>query len=475
MRGNGEIVATAYSAPAASYDYWLGRLTAQGLEVRGGQRFGHPMLTVDDPDGTWVELVFEDGAPVEEWPASPIPSEHALRGFHSVTGWVRDTGAVRELLVGQLGFTEVGTEDDAEGQRTRFRGGGDDDGGAGVGLFVDVVERPGGARGSFGAGSVHHVALRTRNDEQQAAYMEDLMAAGFRPTPVQDRQYFHSIYFRERNGILFEIATDAPGFPDDEAVDELGKHLKLPAWYEARRPGIEAHLPRIVSPEYGVTLGTREVGTGQRAADEAPQTGIQVLTAGRPLGEARVAAILLHGRGGTAQDILSLEGDLNLSAFSYLAPQAEGNSWYPQSFLAPVEKNQPDLDAALATVDALLAELEAQGIGPQNVVLGGFSQGACLALEYASRSRAHLGGVVALSGALITLDEKSDLTGVPVFMGVAPDDAHIPLQRFQDSEELLRSRGAQVDARVFPGLGHSINTEELDAMRALMQAVVGRA
>ncbi|GGL81434.1 hypothetical protein GCM10010840_19000 [Deinococcus aerolatus] len=475
VRGNGEVVATAYSAPASSYDFWLGHLTAQGLEVRGGQRFGQKVLTVDDPDGTWVELVFGDGAPVENWAGSPVPHEHALRGFHSVTGWGGDTGAVRELLVSQLGFTEVGTEDDAEGQRTRFRGSGDDDGGAGVGLFVDVVERPGGARGSFGAGSVHHVALRTRDDDQQAAYLGQLTAAGFRPTPVQDRQYFHSIYFRESNGILFEIATDAPGFPDDEPVDELGRHLKLPAWYEARRPTIEAHLPRIVSPEYGVTLGTRVLDHTPVAREEPAAPGIQVFTAGRPLGEARVAAILLHGRGGTAQDILSLEADLNLSAFSYLAPQANGNSWYPQSFLAPVEQNQPHLDAALATVDALLAELETQGIPPQNVVLGGFSQGACLALEYVSRSRARLGGVVALSGALITLEDTGDLGGLPVFMGVAPDDAHIPLKRFEASADALRSRGAAVDARVFPGLGHAINAEELDAMRALMQAITAQA
>ncbi len=475
VRGNGEVVATAYSAPVSSYDFWLGHLTAQGLEVRGGQRFGQQVLTVDDPDGTWVELVFGDGAPVEDWAGSPVPHEHALRGFHSVTGWVGDTGAVRELLVGQLGFTEVGTEDDAEGPRTRFRGSGDDTSGAGVGLFVDVVERPGGARGSFGAGSVHHVALRTRDDDQQTAYMGQLTAAGYRPTPVQDRQYFHSIYFRESNGILFEIATDAPGFPDDEPVDELGRHLKLPTWYEARRPTIEAHLPRIVSPEYGVTLGTRVLDDTPVTREEPAAPGLQVFTAGRPLGEARVAAILLHGRGGTAQDILSLEGEMNLSAFSYLAPQADGNSWYPQSFLAPVEQNQPHLDAALATVDALLAELEAQGIAPQNVVLGGFSQGACLALEYASRHRARLGGVVALSGALITLEDTGDLGGLPVFMGVAPDDAHIPLKRFEASADALRSRGAAVDARVFPGLGHAINAEELDAMRALMQVITAQA
>ncbi|EYB68271.1 phospholipase/carboxylesterase [Deinococcus phoenicis] len=469
VRGNGEVVATAYSAPRTSEGYWKARLEGQGVTFAEGERFGDRVLTFEDPDGTWVELVFEDGQPVQPWPGSPVPAEHALRGFHSVTAWVRDTGPVRDLLVGQLGFTEAGREPDAEGMRTRFRGSGD-----GVGLFVDVVERPGQPRGSFGAGSIHHVALRTRDDAEQAAYLTGLGEAGYRPTPVQDRQYFHSIYFREPNGVLFEIATDAPGFVGDEPVGELGKHLQLPEWFEPRRATIEAHVPKIVNREYGVTLGTRELKpNGAIQATPEPQ-GVQVYAAGRPLGEARVAMVLLHGRGGTAPDILSLADDLNLSAFAYLAPQAEGNSWYPLSFLAPVERNQPELDRALATVDAVLTELEAQGIPPQNVVLGGFSQGACLALEYASRAGQPLGGVVALSGGLITLDRTDPLGGTPVFMGVAPDDAHIPLARFQESAAQLRARGARVDDRVYPGLGHSINRDELDAVREIMQGVAGR-
>ncbi|MBB5233345.1 VOC family protein [Deinococcus budaensis] len=468
VRGNGEVVATAYSAPRGSDQYWEARLREQGFKPTRSERFGQPVLTVEDPDGTWVELVFEDGGAVQPWPASPVPAEHELRGFHSVTAWVRDTGAVRELLVGHLGFTEAGSEPDPEGTRTRFRGSGD-----GVGLYVDVVERPGQPRGTFGAGSIHHVALRTRDDAEQEAYLTGLTEVGYRPTPVQDRQYFHSIYFREPNSVLFEIATDAPGFPDDEAVEELGKHLKLPAWYEDRRATIEAHVPKIVNREYGSTLGSRDLSAAAPVSPDAV-TGIEVHTAGRPLGEARVAAVLLHGRGGTAPDILSLADDLNLSAFAYLAPQAPGNTWYPLSFLAPVEQNQPHLDRALATVDGVLTELERQGIPPQNVVLGGFSQGACLALEYASRSGRPLGGVVALSGGLITLDRAGDLSGVPVFMGVAPDDAHIPLSRFQQSAAHLRSRGAAVDARVYPGLGHSINTDELDAVRTVMQRVAGQ-
>ncbi|WP_104990215.1 VOC family protein [Deinococcus sp. NW-56] len=468
VRGNGEVVATAYSAPRGSEGYWETRLREQGFAPTRSERFGQPVLTVEDPDGTWVELVFEDGGAVQPWPASPVPAEHELRGFHSVTAWVRDTGAVRELLVGHLGFTEAGSEADPEGTRTRFRGSGD-----GVGLYVDVVERPGKPRGTFGAGSIHHVALRTRDDAEQEAYLTGLTEVGYRPTPVQDRQYFHSIYFREPNGVLFEIATDAPGFPDDEPVEELGKHLKLPAWYEDRRATIEAHVPKIVNREYGNTLGSRDLSAAAPVT-ESGETGIEVHTAGRPLGEARVAAVLLHGRGGTAPDILGLADELNLSAFAYLAPQAPGNTWYPLSFLAPVEQNQPHLDRALATVDAVLTELERQGIPPQKVVLGGFSQGACLALEYASRSGRPLGGVVALSGGLITLDQEGDLSGVPVFMGVAPDDAHIPLSRFQESAAHLRSRGAAVDDRVYPGLGHSVNKDELDAVRAIMQHVAGQ-
>ncbi len=477
VRGNGEVVATAYSAPRASENYWRARLTAEGFALKEEQRFGERVLTLEDPDGTWVELVFDDGQAVQPWPASPVPAEHELRGFHSVTAWVEDTQPVRKLLVEQLGFVEEGTEpSSAGGQRTRFRGSG-----SGVGLYVDVVARPGQPRGTFGAGSVHHVALRTRNDAEQLAYLESLTAAGFRPTPVQDRQYFHSIYFREPNGVLFEIATDAPGFPDDEPVEELGKHLKLPAWYEAQRPTIEANAPRIVSREYGVTIGNRDLNAGQDSASaevpESEEGGVQVYAAGRPLAQARVAMVLLHGRGGTAADILTLADDLNLSAFAYLAPQAEGNTWYPQSFLAPVAQNQPYLDQALATVGAVIDALGEQGIEPQNVVLGGFSQGACLALEYASRAASQgtrLGGVVALSGGLITLDQGGDLAGTPVFMGVAPDDAHIPLSRFQASADHLKARGAQVDARVYPGLGHSINKDELDAVRRVMQGVAGQ-
>lgn len=472
-RGNGEVVATAYRAPRGSERYWRDRLTQQGFAAQPGERFGDRVLTLEDPDGTWVELVFAvdgEAADVQPWPASPVPPEHALRGFHSVTAWEADAGPVRELLTRHLGFREVTREPDARagGERVRFLGAGE-----GAGLFVDVVERPGQPRGTFGAGSIHHVALRTRDDTEQAAYLAALTAAGYHPTPVQDRQYFHSVYFREPGGVLFEIATDAPGFTADEPVEALGRSLRLPAWFEAQRATIEAHVPHIVNREYGVSIGTRAL-EGAPAPEVPEASGLQVAVAGRPLGQARVAAVLLHGRGGSARDMLALADELNLSAYAYLAPQAPAGSWYPQSFLAPLAQNQPALDEALAAVDTVLRELEAQGIPPEQVVLGGFSQGACLALEYASRAGRRLGAVLAFSGALITLDQAGDLHGTPVFMGVAPDDAHIPLARFEQSAAHLRSRGAEVDARVYPGLGHAIGQDELDAARARMQAVAAR-
>ena len=252
-RGNGEVVATAYSVPRGALDFWRNRLTEQGLSFTEGTRFGNTVLTTADPDGMPLELVADDGAAVLPWAKSPVGEAEALHGFHSVTLWEHDHRTVENLLVGQLGFTAVGSEPDAEGTRHRYRGAGD-----GVGLYVDVVERPGAPRGRPGAGTVHHVALRTVDDAEQAEYLAQLGAAGYGPTPVQDRQYFHSIYFREPGGVLFEIATDAPGFDDDEPVDELGSHLKLPAWFEEKRELIERHVPAIVSPEYGVTIGGRK-------------------------------------------------------------------------------------------------------------------------------------------------------------------------------------------------------------------------
>ncbi len=248
--GNGETAAVAYGVPAGSLEYWRGRLREHEIDFSRITRFGQDGLSFDDPDGLRLELVAREGAEVPQfWSNGPIPKEHALRGFHSVTLWLGKKDATEDLL-NQLGFSKVGEEADEEGTRTRYKGGADSDSG-GVGLFVDIVERPGKFPGRSGAGTVHHIALRTKNDAEQRAYLDYLRERGQRVTPVQDRQYFRSIYFREPGGVLFEIATDAPGFPDDEPVERLGSQLKLPAGLEPHRAQIEAKLPEIRNPEYG--------------------------------------------------------------------------------------------------------------------------------------------------------------------------------------------------------------------------------
>ena len=237
-RGNGEVAATAYTIRPGSLDYWQKRLSDHGVTPgEHQQRFGAEVLPFQDPDGMIVELIIDEGpAAVNIWENGPVPAEHALRGFHSATLWVGEVAGTADLLTSSLGYTFAGQE----GSRYRFHAAGND-----IGRTIDLLERPGELHGRLGAGSVHHIAFRTVDDDQQAEYLAALRAQGYNVTPVQDRQYFHSIYFRAPSGVLFEIATDAPGFLYDEPLAELGTHLKLPPWLERNRARISQMLPVV--------------------------------------------------------------------------------------------------------------------------------------------------------------------------------------------------------------------------------------
>jgi predicted esterase len=199
-----------------------------------------------------------------------------------------------------------------------------------------------------------------------------------------------------------------------------------------------------------------------------------VLRRGPAPAEARLSAILVHGRGASAEDILSLTDELRAQDVAYLAPQASDHTWYPYSFLAPMERNEPGLSSALGVLSRLLDELHAQGVGADRLVLMGFSQGACLALEFAARHARRYAGVVALSGGLIGPPGTPRAYGgsfdeTPVFIGCSDIDAHIPVERVHESADVLRRMGAVVDARIYPGMGHTVNRDELDAMDALLR------
>lgn len=198
---------------------------------------------------------------------------------------------------------------------------------------------------------------------------------------------------------------------------------------------------------------------------------------GAPLETAKVAVLLLHGRGDSAQGILGLADMLDAENVAYAAPEAEGNAWYPQSFLQPLERNKPYLSEALQAVQDALLELDKAGFARENIVLMGFSQGACLALEFAAQNATRYGGVVALSGGLIGPDTRfvtvprdysGSLEGTPVFLGCSDVDAHIPEARVMKSAGVMKGLGGAVDARIYPGMGHTVNQEELDAANVII-------
>jgi glyoxalase family protein len=245
-RGSGETAAVAYSIRPESVGFWQARLRKMGISLGPvDNRFGAEVLTFTDPDGMWLELIVSDEpATLRHWQEGPIPQQHALGGFHGVTLWLDEVEATAALLVDQLGYQFAGQK----GNRYRYKGASNSEAGSiggDIGKYIDILHRPNQPQGQFGAGSIHHIAFRTVDDAEQQAYLQKLRQAGVRVTPVQDRQYFHSIYFRSPGGVLFEIATDAPGFPYDEPIPELGTHLKLPPWLEKHRPKIEEILPPI--------------------------------------------------------------------------------------------------------------------------------------------------------------------------------------------------------------------------------------
>jgi predicted esterase len=206
---------------------------------------------------------------------------------------------------------------------------------------------------------------------------------------------------------------------------------------------------------------------------KGPHQGQPVRSAGVPLEQAHAALVLIHGRGATADNILTLSPALDIPGFAYLAPQAGGHTWYPQSFLAPIQNNEPGISSGLQAIQDVLARVGAAGVPLERTVLLGFSQGACLALEFAARQARRYGGVVGLSGGLIGPDGTprnypGTLEETPIFLGCSDVDPHIPAERVRETADVMRRLNGQVTMRLYPGMGHSINDDEIAAVRKIM-------
>ena len=241
IRGTGQIEATAFAISRDSIGYWVERCKQQHVTAEKVPRFGEEAIRFTDPDGLLLELIASNSLPaVEPWPDSPIPAENAIRGFHSVSAAVEGYESTARLLTDSFGYHLI----EESGNRFRFASPEE----TAPGRIIDLLCMPDTGMGRVAAGSVHHIAFRAKDEAEQLKWHEHLVDLGYNVTPVIDRTYFHSIYFREPGGVLFEIATEPPGFTLDEKLEELGTHLRLPSWMESARSQIEKILPPIQVP-----------------------------------------------------------------------------------------------------------------------------------------------------------------------------------------------------------------------------------
>ncbi|MBC8110764.1 MAG: ring-cleaving dioxygenase [Verrucomicrobia bacterium] len=239
--GNGQMTLTAFSIPASSLSFWVNRLISKNITFERFTRFDEEVLSFTDFDGLGIELIANATDTRTGWAESKfVPAEFAIKGFHSVTLNLGKREKSVALLTETMGYKLVSE------QESRFRF---ESAVGGVGTYVDVLWQPEAVYAKAGSGTIHHLAFSTSDDQDQLEIREKLLEMRFDVTPVIDRNYFHSIYFREPENILYEIATNPPGFMVDETSEELGKTLRLPAWYESKRSQIESGLIPVHEPE----------------------------------------------------------------------------------------------------------------------------------------------------------------------------------------------------------------------------------
>ncbi|QMV41873.1 ring-cleaving dioxygenase [Cohnella cholangitidis] len=232
--GGGQVGITSYVVPAGSLDFWKARFEKLNIPVTLTTRFGEQLVQLSDPDGLRIEIVERDQGPASKWAFGGVPADKAIKGFGGAVLFSTAPARTAAVLEQVMGLEKIAEE----GDFARFQATGD------LGNIIDVNVSPM-AQGIGGAGTVHHIAWRAKDDEDHARWRSVVEEGGFHPTPFIDRQYFNAIYFREEGGILFEIATDPPGFARDEPAETMGEKLMLPEWFEAHREQIEQGLPPI--------------------------------------------------------------------------------------------------------------------------------------------------------------------------------------------------------------------------------------
>ena len=465
-QGSGQVAVTSFAVLPGAIGFWVERLLRYNVQYDGPRRRRsggevEQVLAFKDHDGLMLEIVGSPGAEARPaWAGAPgVPVEHAIHGFHGVTLWVDERHATERVLLDTLGFREA-SED---GTSKRYVVG---DGTPGT--IVEVREIGGFGRALGGAGTVHHVAFAVADDATELAVRERVLESGLRPTPVIDRNYFHSVYFREPGGVLYELATITPGFAIDERVEHLGESLKLPPQYEPHRAEIEAVLPRIHLPMSSSATSVFAEATGPEDVSGEALGFIHRYIPPSATGEVAgsTTLLLLHGTGGDESDLLPL-GRALLPGAGILSPRGKVlERGAPRFFrrLAEGVFDQEDLARRTTELaDFIVSAARAYDLRPDGVVAVGFSNGANIAASLLLRRPGVLRGAVLLSPMVPFEPEPlPDLRGTSVFIGAGRTDPMVPADQTERLAALLREAGADVTLHWEEG-GHGVTKGEVDA------------
>ena len=473
-QGPGEVAVTSFSVLPSALGFWLERFVRHGvrhetLVTRGKGTDAERVLAFRDHDGAMYELVGHPGAEMRPaWQEAPgIPAEHAIHGFHSVTLWVEQGEETERVLVDVLGFHAVGQH-----ETTRRYAVGE----GGPSRIVDVRSIGGFMRGAKGAGIVHHVAFEVADDAAELALRERVREAGLHPTEVKDRNYFHSVYFREPGGVLYELATTQPGFAIDEPVERLGERLMLPAQFEPHRAEIESVLPPIhlPAPANASDFFTHMTGPEDVSGDALGFVHRYLPPTTHAERAASTTLLLLHGTGGDEEDLIPL-GRSMLPGAGILSPRGRVLEGGAPRFFRRIAPGVFDLEDLARQTDALASFVDAAAttyhLDRDRIIAVGFSNGANIAASLLLRRGAHLRGAVLLSPMLPFEPETlPDLSGVSVFIGAGERDPMASRAIVEALETKLRAAGAAVTMHWTPG-GHAITKDELAAAQEWMVGV----
>ena len=467
QQGTGQVAVTSFAVLPSAIGFWLERLVRYGIAHEGPTRRGagadvEQVIAFRDPDGLMLEIVGSPGAERRPaWAGAPgIPAERALHGFHGVTLWVEDGPATGRVLTDVLGLRELREE----GTTRRYAAG---DGLAGT--IVDVRGVGGFVRGTQGAGIVHHVAFGVADDDHELAVRERAIAAGLQPTPVIDRSYFHSVYFREPGGVLYELATNGPGFATDEPVERLGERLMLPPQYEGSRAQIEAVLPPLHLPAPAGAALLDASGGPEEASGDALDFVHRYLPVPEGAEQAgSVTLLMLHGTGGDEHDLVPL-GRALLPGAAIVSPRGKVLERGAPRFFRRLAEGVFDLEDLARRTDELAEFVDAAArtysLDRDGIVAVGFSNGANIAASLLLRRPGALRGAVLLSP-MVPFEPATlpDLAGTVVFVGAGRTDPMVPAAQTERLAALLRDAGADVTVHWDPG-GHTITNAEVQAVR----------